>query len=45
MKATPARSGSARVAQVKLDQIRLDAGTQTRAHIDELVVSDYAWRW
>jgi len=37
MKATPNKIG-----RLKLDSIRLDAGTQTRAHIDDATVAEYA---
>jgi len=36
------RNGEAKVAKIRLDSIRLDAGTQTRAHIDDSVVGEYA---
>ena len=36
------RNGEAKVAKLRLDSIRLDAGTQTRAHVDDSVVADYA---
>jgi hypothetical protein len=40
----PARikNGEAKVAKLGLDSIRLDAGTQTRAHIDDATVAEYA---
>src|SRR5208283_3447748 len=37
MKATPNKIG-----RLRLDSIRLDAGTQTRAHIDDITVAEYA---
>jgi hypothetical protein len=36
------RNGEAKVAKLRLDSIRLDAGTQTRAHVDDSVVGEYA---
>jgi hypothetical protein len=36
------RNGKAKVAKLRLDAIRLDAGTQTRAHIDDCTVAEYA---
>jgi hypothetical protein len=36
------RNGEAKVAKLRLDSIRLDAGTQTRAHVDDSVVAEYA---
>ena len=41
-RASPVRNGEAKVAKLKLDSIRLDAGTQTRAHIDDGTVTEYA---
>lgn len=35
-------NGEAKVAKLKLDSIRLDAGTQTRAHVDDSVAGEYA---
>ena len=34
--------GEANVVKLRLDSIRLDAGTQTRAHIDDVTVGEYA---
>jgi hypothetical protein len=42
MKPTQNRNGASRLVKLKLDSIRLDAGTQTRSRLDEMVVSDYA---
>src|SRR5271169_1225565 len=42
MKPTPNRNGASRLVRLKLDLIRLDAGTQTRAQIDEATVEEYA---
>lgn len=42
MRTTRDKNGSARTAKLKLDAIRLDAGTQTRAHIDDATVAEYA---
>jgi ParB-like nuclease domain len=42
MKTKPARNGEAKVTRLKLDLIRLDAGTQTRATIDDATVAEYA---
>ncbi len=39
---TRIRNGETKVAKLRLDLIRLDAGTQTRAHIDEVTVAEYA---
>ncbi|MGO8928448.1 MAG: ParB/RepB/Spo0J family partition protein [Limisphaerales bacterium] len=36
------RNGEAKVTKLRLDAIRLDAGTQTRAHIDDATVAEYA---
>lgn len=41
MKKTPGRNGKVKVVRLKLDAIRLDAGTQTRAHIDDCTVAEY----
>jgi ParB/Sulfiredoxin domain len=35
-------NGKAKVSKIRLDTIRLDAGTQTRAHIDEVTVAEYS---
>jgi len=40
--ASRARNGKAKVAKLRLDAIRLDAGTQTRAHIDDCTVAEYS---
>ena len=42
MRTTRDKNGSARTAKLKLDAIRLDAGTQTRTHIDDATVAEYA---
>ena len=42
MKTKSARNGKSKVAKLRLDAIRLDAGTQTRAHIDDCTVAEYA---
>lgn len=42
MKMTPSRNAEAKVVRLRLDSIRLDAGTQTRAHIDDCTVAEYA---
>jgi hypothetical protein len=36
------RNGDAKVAKLRLELIRLDAGTQTSAHVDDSVVAEYA---
>ncbi len=36
------RNGEVKVVKLRLDAIRLDAGTQTRAHIDDVTVGEYA---
>jgi ParB-like nuclease domain len=36
------RKGAAKVAKLRLDSIRLDAGTQVRAHVDDATVAEYA---
>jgi hypothetical protein len=36
------RNGEAKVLKLRLDSIRLDAGTQTRAHLDDVTVGEYA---
>jgi len=42
MKKTRSRNGEEKVVRLRLDSIRLDAGTQTRAHIDDWTVADYS---
>ena len=42
MRTTGDKNGSARTAKLRLDSIRLDVGTQTRAHIDDATVAEYA---
>ncbi len=42
MKTTQDSNGEVKVANLKLDCIRLDTGTQTRARIDETTVAEYA---
>jgi hypothetical protein len=42
MKTTHTRNRAAKAVKLSLDSIRLDAGTQTRAHIDEATVAEYA---
>ena len=42
MKTKPAKSRKVRIVKLRLDLIRLDAGTQTRAHIDDSIVLDYS---
>jgi hypothetical protein len=42
MKKTPGRNGEVKAVRLRLDSIRLDAGTQTRAHIDDITVAEYA---
>jgi Icc-related predicted phosphoesterase len=42
MKTKSVRNGKAKVAKLRLDAIRLDAGTQTRAHIDDCTVAEYS---
>jgi hypothetical protein len=44
MKAKRSKTGALHTARLNLDSIRTNAGTQTRARIDEMVVSDYAER-
>lgn len=36
------RNGEAKVVRLRLNSIRLDAGTQTHAHIDEATVGEYS---
>src|SRR5258708_6548944 len=42
MKAGPKKNGAPNIAKLRLDSIRLNAGTQTRAHIDDATVAEYA---
>jgi hypothetical protein len=42
MKTNPVKNDAGRAVKLRLDSIRLDAGTQTRAHIDDATVAEYA---
>jgi hypothetical protein len=42
MKTTRTRNGAAKVVKLRLDLIRLNAGTQTRAHLCDATVAEYA---
>jgi len=41
MKTKPARNGEEKVVSLRLDLIRLDAGMQNRAHLDDSTISEY----
>lgn len=42
IRTTHTRKGEAKVVKLRLDSIRLNSGTQTRAHIDDGTVAEYA---